>query len=95
MRAVTTRITISTFLTLVAAIGLMAQDSKEVPKPKTDTPELGPVTKPNLADKDKDGKPATGADPFTATQGMNAPVDPNTYKIGPEDVLYIRVWKEP
>lgn len=93
MQGISSRITISIFLTWVAASGLMAQESKDNPKPKTDEPELGPATKPNLADKDKDAKPPSEL--FTAAPGMPAPVDPNSYKIGPEDVLYIRVWKEP
>lgn len=43
-------------------------------------------------DADKQSKPetATGGGPVVA-----APVDPKTYKIGPEDVLLIDVWKEP
>lgn len=42
--------------------------------------------------KEKENKPevATGGGPVVA-----APVDPKTYKIGPEDVLLIDVWKEP
>lgn len=42
--------------------------------------------------QDKEVKPetATGGGPVVA-----APVDPKTYKIGPEDVLMIDVWKEP
>ena len=41
--------------------------------------------------KEKETKPevATGGGPVVA-----APVDPKTYKIGPEDVLMIDVWKE-
>ena len=89
MRVGTTRIAFSVFLMLVAAFGLLAQEQKD--KTGKDAPELGPATKPNLADK---GGKAT-ADPLAATPGMMAPVDPNTYRIGPEDVLYIRVWKEP
>jgi polysaccharide export outer membrane protein len=27
--------------------------------------------------------------------GLAAPVDPKTYVLGPEDVIYIRVWREP
>ncbi len=26
---------------------------------------------------------------------MGQPVDPNRYKIGPEDILYVQVWREP
>src|SRR5258705_13526084 len=91
MRVVNNRITISTLLLLVFACGLFAQESKNNSKKDTTTTELGPATKPNLADKDSAGK----APPAEATAGLTAPVDPNTYKIGPEDVLYIRVWKEP
>lgn len=89
MRIGRTRIAISAFLMLVAAFGLLAQEQKD--KAGKETPELGPATKPNLADKEA----KSTADSVTATQGMTAPVDPNTYRIGPEDVLYIRVWKEP
>ena len=89
MRLGTTRIAISVFLMFVAAFGLLAQDQKD--KPAKEAPELGPATKPNLADKE--GKAI--ADPLTSSTGMTAPVDPNTYRIGPEDVLFIRVWKEP
>lgn len=31
----------------------------------------------------------------TAADGVPAAVDPHTYQIGPEDVLFIRVWREP
>jgi polysaccharide export outer membrane protein len=92
MRVVNNRITISTLLVFVSACGLFAQDPKDDPKPKKDTTELGPATKPNLADKNASGKTQT---PAEATAGLTAPVDPNTYRIGPEDVIYIRVWKEP
>jgi len=30
-----------------------------------------------------------------AAKGVGAPVDPRTYKIGPEDILLVRVWREP
>jgi polysaccharide export outer membrane protein len=86
MRVARTRIAITTFLMLGAAVGLLGQEKD---KGKKDATELGPATKPNLADK------SGGADTVAATQGMTAPVDPNSYRIGPEDVLNIRVWKEP
>jgi len=89
MRVGMTRTAITAFLMLVAAFGLLAQDQKD--KNAKEPAELGPATKPNLADKEAKG----AADAVTATQGMTSPVDPNTYRIGPEDVLFIRVWKEP
>jgi polysaccharide biosynthesis/export protein len=85
MRVVNKRIAIPVLLVLMTALGLWAQDSK-----KETAPELGPATKPNLAEKDSKETPGPAA-----PAGLSAPVDPNTYKIGPEDVLYIRVWKEP
>ena len=30
-----------------------------------------------------------------AAKGVGAPVDPKTFQIGPEDILLIRVWREP
>ncbi len=83
MRVVNKRIAI---LVLMSALGLWAQDTKKDPPL-----ELGPATKPNLADKDSKVAAGAAAEPT----GLSAPVDPNAYRIGPEDVLYIRVWKEP
>jgi polysaccharide export outer membrane protein len=31
----------------------------------------------------------------TGTDAVGAPVDPNKYLIGPEDILYVKVWREP
>jgi len=39
-------------------------------------------------------QPSPTADEAKVTEGLPAPVDPNAYKIGPEDVLAIIVWKE-
>lgn len=33
--------------------------------------------------------------PQEAVQGAGAPVDPKTYRIGPEDIIGIKVWREP
>lgn len=33
--------------------------------------------------------------PQESVQGTGAPVDPRSYKIGPEDILFIKVWREP
>ena len=44
------------------------------------------------------GADATGAKPETTRQidtSVAAPVDPGKYQIGPEDVLFVRVWREP
>ncbi|MFN3324454.1 MAG: polysaccharide biosynthesis/export family protein [Bryobacteraceae bacterium] len=39
--------------------------------------------------------PAAAPDLTEAAKGPGAPVDPRTYKIGPEDVVVVRVWREP
>lgn len=41
-------------------------------------------------------RPQNPPAPSTATpEASAAPVDPNRYLIGPEDILFIRVWREP
>jgi polysaccharide export outer membrane protein len=42
-------------------------------------------------------KPAEASKPTLeeAAKSVGAPVDPKTFKIGPEDILLIRVWREP
>lgn len=42
--------------------------------------------------KAETGKPAKPAEPV---ESGGAPVDPHTYVIGPEDMLLVRVWREP
>ncbi len=44
--------------------------------------------------KPEASKPAS-ANPAGAGEASAAAVDPNKYLIGPEDVLYIKVWREP
>ncbi|MCS7026365.1 MAG: polysaccharide biosynthesis/export family protein [Bryobacteraceae bacterium] len=41
----------------------------------------------------EDARPKS--DLSAVASGPGAPVDPKTYKIGPEDILGIRVWREP
>lgn len=54
-------------------------------------PELGPATDKTREQVENDVK-APVAIPSLPT---SAPVDPRTYVIGPEDILLIRVWREP
>ena len=44
-----------------------------------------------------EAKPAVPEKPILeeAAKGVAAPVDPKTFQIGPEDVLLVRVWREP
>jgi polysaccharide export outer membrane protein len=51
--------------------------------------ELGPATPKSKEEVDKDAAPPAPAIPSAE------PVDPKTYVIGPEDILLIRVWREP
>lgn len=44
----------------------------------------------------KDAKPPVEeAKPEVTVASPGAPVDPTSYKIGPEDVILIRIWREP
>jgi polysaccharide export outer membrane protein len=52
---------------------------------KTDTQPAPAVTR----------EPVEPGKTMTPSTGGGAPVDPLTYKIGPEDVLAVRVWREP
>ena len=67
-------------LILMAANVVMAQgQQQQTPPPRTPNPSSPAITPP----------------PGVATTaGVGQPVDPNKYSIGPEDVLYIRVWRE-
>jgi polysaccharide biosynthesis/export protein len=58
--------------------------------PKKDEPsDLAPGTAKTKEEAAEAAKAAAG------TAGVTAPVDPKTYVIGPEDILAIRVWREP
>ena len=39
-------------------------------------------------------EPITPGKPSVSAEGGAAPVDPKSYRIGPEDVLQVRVWRE-
>jgi polysaccharide export outer membrane protein len=58
------------------------------PQPK---PELAPGTAQTKEEAENAAKTPAGVAPIMTA----APVDPKTYVIGPEDILYIRVWHEP
>lgn len=53
---------------------------------------LAAQEKPKEGEKDRVATPDTQTLPPADAAG--APVDPNAYKIGPEDVVQIRVWRE-
>lgn len=54
-------------------------------------PQLGPGTAQTKEEAESAAKAPAGVAPVITA----APVDPKTYVIGPEDILFIRVWHEP
>lgn len=60
-------------------------EEKEKPK------ELGPATPPTAEEAAEAAKSTVPIQ----TMPTAAPVDPKTFAIGPEDILVIRVWREP
>lgn len=60
-------------------------EEKEAPK------ELGPATSPTAEKAAEAVKAPVGVTPMPTA----APVDPKTFELGPEDILAVRVWREP
>jgi polysaccharide biosynthesis/export protein len=85
------------FFNLVAAVLVclapaMAQDSSSQsapPQTANQDQTQAPAQNPPPANQPQEAKPAEPAQPTA-----NAPVDSNSYKVGPSDVLFIRVWNE-
>jgi polysaccharide export outer membrane protein len=78
---------------------LLAQDGQiRLPPPPT-----GPIPQANNSNKGPDesgsARGATASTPPLApaglADGVAPPVDPTTFRVGPEDVLEIQVWREP
>jgi len=93
MREVRNRAWSATFLLLLCVGSIFAQAVQRTnPNEKKDeNQELGPATAKTKEEAEKAVKtPVTIPSMPTA-----APVDPRTYVIGPEDILLIRVWREP
>jgi len=72
------------FLVIVQAA--WSQASKDKPNS-----ELGPATSPTNAEAADAAKSPVNLTPVPTA----APVDPKSYIIGPQDILLIRVWREP
>lgn len=83
------KITTHLLLSVLTAVALVAQ----APDPN--------AAKQNRENKQQEQKTpekeasAIKQDGTTTIVGAMAPVDPNSYKIGPEDVIEIKVWREP
>jgi polysaccharide export outer membrane protein len=80
---------VATALLLLSALGGAAQNSSQepteqaqpAPTPQNPTPQTTPTQPPPQQ-------------PQQQVQGAGAPVDSNAYKVGPADILNIRVWNE-
>jgi polysaccharide export outer membrane protein len=68
------------FLFLLGALVVFGQTQQPAPKEQGETSSQAPSAKPD----------ATAPNP-----GVGAGVNPETYRMGPEDVLFVRVWREP
>lgn len=51
-------------------------------------------TKPDPVDKPQSAPPPNPAGNTAKIDGVGAPVDPGKYIIGPEDILFIKTWRE-
>jgi polysaccharide export outer membrane protein len=84
----------------MSAMVLLAQDGvirlPSGPPPPAPAPGGNSPSGANSNDASK-GATATSSPltPAGLQEGVNAPVNPNTFKVGPEDVLEINVWREP
>jgi polysaccharide export outer membrane protein len=95
MRLVSLNRTLACLLATALSCVALAQ----LPEPKTTAPkeedtktqDLGPATA-KTREEAADAVKTPAAVPAMPTA---APVDPNTYVIGPEDILLVRVWREP
>jgi polysaccharide biosynthesis/export protein len=93
MRLARNRAWYAVLVCLVSAMFASAQPAPRTTPPaeKTDKKEVGPTTAKTTEEVEGTVK-APVAIPALPTA---APVDPKSYIIGPEDILLIRVWREP
>ena len=91
MREAVRRVLTSTMIWLFAALPLFAQAApQQTPAPQNEV-QVAPATPPTAQEAQESAKQIMRPVPLVT----GAPVDPNTYQIGPEDILGVRVWKEP
>lgn len=91
MRAAVLRLT--AIAGLIAGGFVFAQEPvRTPPAPENEAPKaLGPATAPTSQQAAEAVKAPVGITPMPTA----APVDPRSYLVGPEDILMIRVWREP
>ncbi len=83
------------FIFWILSVGLVFGQQPPVnrtnPVENNEKQELGPAT----AKTQEEAENAVKAPPAIQALPTAAPVDPKSYVIGPEDILLIRVWREP
>ncbi len=87
--------TAASCLLLCVSLAGMAQENQN-PPPANPPAQAEPTTPPNQnarPDQVTPGQPKVASAPLPSSGG--APVDGRSYKVGPGDVLLIRVWNEP
>jgi len=90
MRAAVQRLLTLSAVMLVGAWGVCGQATQQPPAQQNE-PQVAPGTQPTAQEALDAAKQSVRPAPLVTA----APVDPNTFEIGPEDVLGVRVWKEP
>jgi polysaccharide export outer membrane protein len=92
MRVAVHRIT--AIILVIIGCGLLLAQVPEAPKTKPEETEnkqeLGPAAAQTQDEIEKELKA-----PGPVSMPTSAPIDPKSYVIGPEDILAIRVWREP
>jgi polysaccharide export outer membrane protein len=76
------RLAVSAAILMAGCLSAAGQSQSVAPKPNEPRPPQTPAA-PNSARPEK------------SPESSAAAVDPNKYLIGPEDVLFVRVWREP
>jgi len=75
------RLAVSAAILMFGCLTAAGQSQPAVPKPNDAKPPQTPA--------------ANSATPEKSPESSAAAVDPNKYLIGPEDILFVRVWREP
>lgn len=90
MRAAVCRIT-ALILLLVAGLAYAQQAPRTPVQGEEKAPALGSASAPTREEAEAKVKAPTGVTPMQTA----APIDPKTFELGPEDIIAIRVWREP
>ncbi len=90
MRAAVRRVSVFVLM-LIASLALAQQPPRTPPPSQEKAPGLAPNTAPTREEAAEKVKAPVGV----AAMPTAAPVDPRTFELGPEDIIAIRVWREP